>query len=102
MTIERRVHRVYVTRTTEYHLRGTTCVAVKDRRTGRPCASHLALRARLSGSVRGGDAGIPVTAPDAPDIGDQLLFRGSGRDLVSAPVLSIERPSRPTVSTYAW
>ena len=41
---DRRRHRVYVTRNTEYHFRDGFCVAVRDRRTGdfstgtSPCA----------------------------------------------------------------
>ncbi len=49
---ERRVHRMYVTRNTEYHFRGEVCVAVRDRKTGRWLDSHLAVNRRLTGGVR--------------------------------------------------
>src|SRR6187549_387121 len=40
---ERRRHRVYMTRNTEYHFRDGVCVAVRDRRTGDWLPGHLAL-----------------------------------------------------------
>ena len=58
----RREHRVYVTRNTEYHFRAQTCVAVRDRKTGRfsalapghstnACRAECATKQRLRGSV---------------------------------------------------
>ena len=43
---ERRRHRVYMTRNTEYHFRDGVCVAVRDRRTGdgSPVTSRCAAR----------------------------------------------------------
>ena len=40
---ERRRHRVFVTRNTEYHFRDGFCIAVRDRRTGQ-LAETLARR----------------------------------------------------------
>jgi hypothetical protein len=45
---DRRRHRVYVTRNTEYHFRDGYCVAVRDRRTGDFLHGHLALRRRIT------------------------------------------------------
>src|SRR5215469_12904009 len=49
---ERRRHRVYVTRNTEYHVRDRTCVAVRDRRTGDFMQGHLALERQIEGGLR--------------------------------------------------
>ena len=43
---ERRRHRVYVTRNTEYHFRDGFCVAVRDRRSGDFLQGHLAVQRR--------------------------------------------------------
>ena len=49
---ERRRHRVYVTRNTEYHFRDGFCVAVRDRRSGDFLPGHLAIRRRLHGGLK--------------------------------------------------
>ena len=48
---ERRRHKVFVTRNTEYHFRDRLCVAVRDRRTGDFLPGHLALKRELAGGV---------------------------------------------------
>ena len=97
---DRRRHRVYVTRNTEYHFKDGFCVAVKDRRTGAFLESHLALRRR----VRGGilfflNGGIQPNLGE-PRPGEALYFESGGRDLVTSPLESIERPSREVVKSY--
>lgn len=97
---ERRIHKVYVTRNTEYHVRRNLCVAVRDRRTGQFLKGHLALKTRVSGGLRFTPHG--VTANDGfPSIGESLFFCAGGRDLVTSPVESIARPERDIVTTYA-
>jgi hypothetical protein len=59
---ERRIHRIFVTRNSEYHVRRNVCVGVRDRRSGE----------WLSG----------------------------GRDLITSPVLNVERPPREVVHHY--
>jgi len=49
---ERRRHRVFVTRNTEYHFRAGFCIAVRDRRTGDFLEGHLALQRRVNGGLR--------------------------------------------------
>ena len=49
---ERRRHRIFVTRNTEYHFRDDVCVAVRDRRTGSFLQGHLALCRPLHGGIR--------------------------------------------------
>ena len=50
--VERRRHRVYVTKNTEYHFRDGFCVAVRDRQSGDFLPGHLALRKRLHGGLK--------------------------------------------------
>lgn len=95
--IERRRHRVFVTRNTEYHLRDDRCVAVRDRRTGGFLLSHLALQRRVTGGVRRGAEG---PALGALEVGDALWFADEGRELLTSPVVSVERPPRDVVESY--
>jgi len=97
---ERRQHRVYVTRNTEYHFRGQTCVAVRDRKTGRFLHSHLAIQRTLSGGVRYQSNGSAVPSCAPPQVGEALYFGDDGRELVTSLCASIERPERRLVSSY--
>jgi len=97
---DRRVHRMYVTRNTEYHLRGEICVAVRDRRTGRWLPSHLAIQRRLSGGVRIHANGAAVPSGTEPMVGDAIYFDADDRELVTSLLASIERPSRDLVASY--
>jgi len=97
---ERRIHKVFVTRNTEYHVRRDVCVAVRDRKSGSWMRGHLATGTRVSGGLKfmknGGirpNEGIPV-------LGESLFFCAAGRDLVTSPVVSIERPEREVVFAY--
>ena len=97
---ERRRHRVYVTRNTEYHFRDGFCVAVRDRRTGDFLPGHLALQRRLHGGLKFfSNGGIVPNAGD-PKPGEALYFAAEGRDLVTSPVESIDRPSKALVLAY--
>ena len=49
---ERRRHKVYITRNTEYHVRDGICVAVRDRRSLSFRGAHIALNLKLEGGVR--------------------------------------------------
>jgi hypothetical protein len=97
---ERRRHRVYVTRNTEYHFRDGFCVAVRDRRTGEFLHGHLALHRRVHGGIRffeGG--GLSANAGD-PRPGESLYFASEGRDLVTSPLEAVERPNKELVGAY--
>ncbi|MGF1469367.1 MAG: hypothetical protein ACFCGT_24880 [Sandaracinaceae bacterium] len=98
--MERRIHRVYVTRNTEYHLRRDLCVAVRDRRSGRWLGHHLALRSRVQGGLRFTDTGRMEPNPGAVRVGEGLFFRTTSRDMLTSPVVSVERPPRETVLSY--
>lgn len=97
---ERRIHKVYVTRNTEYHVRRNECVAVRDRKSGRFLSGHVALNTEVSGGLAFLRSGA-VRATDAmPGVGESLFFCTGGRDLVTSPVVGIERPAKNIVDAY--
>ena len=98
---ERRQHRVFVTRNTEYHVRGKRCVGVRDRRSGQWLRAHLALRSSISGALRFSNSGGIEANTGDPAVGDSLFFQASGRDLVTSSILSVERPERDVAESYA-
>lgn len=97
---ERRRHRVYVTRNTEYHFRDGFCVAVRDRKTGDFLLGHLALRRRIQGSLRFHKNGAIVPNAGEPEAGEALFFAQGERDLVTSPLQAIERPTKELVEAY--
>ncbi len=97
---ERRVHRMYVTRNTEYHFRGERCVAVRDRRTGRWLDAHLAMQRKLAGGVRFFENGTAIPSDEEPQIGEALYFDDEGRELITSVLSSIERPAKDVVASY--
>jgi hypothetical protein len=98
---ERRRHRMFVTRNTEYHFKDEVCVAVRDRKSGKWLASHLALRRKLAGSVRFEGAGCAVPIKRQPAVGEAMYFGTGGRELVTSLLCAIERPERSLVLEYA-
>ena len=98
---ERRKHKVFLTRNTEYHFKGSMCVAVRDRRTGEWLPGHLALRRQLFGSIRFFMNGALLPSPGEPKIGEALFFGEGGRDLITSPLESVERPPKELVSEYS-
>ena len=97
---DRRRHRIYMTRNTEYHFRDGFCVAVRDRRTGEWLPGHLALRRQLFGGLRFFLNGGLLPNPGEPQIGEALFFGEGGRDLITSPLQSVERPTRETTEEY--
>ena len=97
---DRRRHRIYVTKNTEYHFRDGFCVAVRDRRTGDFLRGHLALRRRIHGGLRFYLNGAIVPNPGEPNPGEALYFATDGRDLVTSPLEKVERPARELVLAY--
>ena len=97
---ERRRHRVYVTRNTEYHFRDGFCVAVRDRRTGEFLHGHLALKRRFAGGLKFfANGGIAPNCGE-PRPGESLYFSQEGHDLVTSPLERVERPSRELTAAY--
>ncbi|MCC7539510.1 MAG: hypothetical protein IT379_25010 [Deltaproteobacteria bacterium] len=97
---ERRIHKVFVTRNTEYHVRGETCVAVKDRRSGQWLRAHLALAQKLAGGLRFQLGGGIVPNTGIPEIGESLYFAAGGKDLVTSAILTVDRPPKDIVAQY--
>src|ERR1700723_1847103 len=97
---DRRRHRVYVTRNTEYHFRDGFCLAVRDRRTGDFLQGHLALQRRVHGGLKFfPDGGIAPNAGE-PRRGESLYFAAEGRDLVTSALEGVERPAKEVVGAY--
>ncbi|HMI85816.1 MAG TPA: hypothetical protein VK550_17085 [Polyangiaceae bacterium] len=97
---ERRRHRVYTTRNTEYHFRDGVCIAVRDRRTGEWLPGHLALRRPLFGGLRFFMNGALLPNPGEPKVGEALFFGEGGRDLITSPLQGVERPSKDLIADY--
>ena len=94
---ERRIHRVFTTWNTEYHLRRDVCVAVRDRDSGRFRDRHAALFQRLVGSVtrpKHGGCGFDVVWPSE---GFSMLFSDG---LMTTPVVSVHRTPQDVVHAY--
>lgn len=93
MKDDRRRHRLFRTRNTDYFLRGAECVGVRDRATGCWVRNHAALRMtalEVPGVTEDGEAWV----------GRRLNFWGRGEDLVTSPLEAIERPALHTVVYY--
>jgi hypothetical protein len=97
-TDERRIHKVVVTRNTEYHFRRDLCVAIRDVRTGRWFRRHTALFRRVTGSLVAVGHGGFILHPFPPRIGESLVFDGDGT--VTSAVIAVLRPPRHVVETY--
>jgi hypothetical protein len=97
---ERRRHKVFLTHNTEYHFRDARCVAVRDRRTGEWLPGHLALRRQLFGGIRFFMNGSLLPNPGEPKVGEALFFAEGGRDLITSPLESVERPPKELVEDY--
>jgi len=102
---DRRRHRVFITRNTEYHLRDEICVAIRDRGTKRWIRSHLALNQRLEGGVRLFSNGAAVPNIRDPEPGDAIYFNdrtsASGdRQLVTSRIVMVGRPPKVDVAQY--
>ncbi len=97
---DRRRHKVFMTRNTEYHFRDELCVAVRDRRSGEWLPGHLALRRPLFGSIRFFMNGALLPTPGDPKIGEALFFGDGGRDLITSPLEAVERPAKELVAEY--
>jgi hypothetical protein len=96
---ERRVHRVYVTRNTEYHVRRAVCVAVRPRASEAWDLAHPALGRTLEGALRLQHHGVLPVA-EAPEPGDLIYFRREERDLITSRLERVERPARAVVESY--
>ena len=97
---ERRRHRVFVTRNTEYHFRDGVCVAVRDRRTGEFLHGHLALCRSVEGGIKFYPNGAIVPNAGEPRPGESIYFANGERDLITSPLERVERPSCELTRAY--
>ncbi len=97
---ERRRNRMFITRNTEYYLRGRVCLAVKDRLTKTWLEGHLAVGRTLSGSVRVLENGAAIPVPEMPQVGEALYFSEGGRELITSTLCRIERAERDLVNCH--
>lgn len=95
---DRRIHRVFVTRNTEYHLRRDRCVAVRDRQTGKFQPRHSALFRKVGGAIAYQNDGAFTAERTLPRPGESIFFEGTGT--VTSPVIAVERPPREIVELY--
>jgi len=98
---ERRIHKVFVTRNTEYHMKSTTCVAIRDRKSGNWQKDHFALLQEVSGSIFFENCGSIKVTPGLPKVGESMYFDIGRCDLITSQVVSIERPVPDLLVTYA-
>lgn len=93
MNDDRRRHRLFRTRNTDYFLRDAECVGVRDRATGCWLRNHAALRMTA--------LEVPEATEDEKTwVGRRLNFWGRDEDLVTSPLEAIERPALHTVVYY--
>lgn len=104
---ERRRHRVFITRNTEYHVRDDVCVAVRDRQARKFKTAHMALNLKLQGAVSVNPNGVAIPEPNNPRVGAAIYFTfsqeelgGVERQIVTSRVESIERPAKSDVLQY--
>jgi hypothetical protein len=97
---ERRIHKVFVTRNTEYHVRHDTCVGVRDRESGSWLSAHFAINLPVAGGIRFFESGAMSANPGMPQVGESIYFEATGNDLVTSSVVSVERPRPELVAQY--
>jgi hypothetical protein len=94
---ERRHHKVYITKNTEYHVRSGLVVAVRPRGSKLWLRRHKALAMKLEGHL---DVGTLIPHPGPPRPGQRLFLAVEDNDVVTSPVVAIVRPPRTTVADY--
>lgn len=94
---ERRHHKLFVTRNTEYHVRDGRVVAVRKRGSGEWVRTHSSLGMEIKGKVEK-DSLVPL--PGEPQEGDRLYLASDHKDMVTSTVVSVERPPKEIVAIY--
>jgi hypothetical protein len=102
---DRRRHKVYVTRNTEYHVRDGICVAVRDRKSRSFRAAHIALNLKMEGGVRIYPNGAMIPNVETPGEGDAIFFTHMGpegdlKQIVTSRLEKVDRPAKTIVALY--
>lgn len=96
---DRRLHKVFVTQNTEYHLRDRVCVGVRDLWTGHWRTAHPAVGKHLFGALRPGPKGLE--ALDQPQVDSMLWFENGENDILTSRLTTMTRPPKRVVDQYA-
>ncbi len=97
----RRIHKVYVTRNTEYYTRSDICIAVRDRSSGNWLPEHMAMTKSVCGSIKFDNGGVMANT-GMPRIGESLFFHGKDLDVITSTVVSVDRPGKTIAAKYAY
>jgi hypothetical protein len=81
-------YRVYLTRNSEYHVRGLICFGVRDRRSGAWVDAHWALAQKLASAFP--DATGHMRTVDLPVVGESLCFMVEGETRQTSAILGVE------------
>ena len=81
-------YRVYLTRNSEYHVRGLVCFGVRDRRSGEWVEAHWALTHKLASAFP--DATGHMRTVDLPVVGESLSFLVEGETRQTSAILGVE------------
>ncbi len=94
---DRRRHKVFITRNTEYHVRSGVVVGVRARGSRDWMRCHKALTMRVEGHVEP-EAMVPHMGPPKP--GQRLFLATEDNDVVTSAIVAIVRPPRSLVNEY--
>jgi hypothetical protein len=94
---ERRHHKVFITKHTEYHVRSNMVVAVRPRGSKQWLRCHKALAMKIEGYI---EVDNLIPRPGVPKPGQRLFLATEDNDVVTSPVVAIVRPPRATVGEY--
>lgn len=86
------------TRNTEYHLKGSLVVAVKNRNGGTWLQQHRFLGQEVKGILNFPKDGYLPT--DTPQVGSVLWFVLGGRDFLTTAIAEIDHPSVADLGYY--
>jgi hypothetical protein len=81
-------YRVYLTKNSEYHVRGLVCFGVRDRRTGGWVDAHWALQQKLASAFPDAEGRMRVV--DLPVVGESLTFCVEGQAHKTSAILAVE------------
>jgi len=100
--IEKRRHKLYVTKNTEYHVKDNVCVGIRNRATGDWIMVSRAIGAVLIGGLhQAGEHEVNFSSYPWLEKGDCLLFiTDGGHDIVTTRVEQVDRPSRQSIRYY--
>jgi len=92
---ERRKNRVFVTRNREYYVRGTVCIAVRDKGSSQWLLDHGAVGSEIDGGIEPLANGALRISHDV-GIGQRICFKN---DLLTSAVSRVLRTTREMFDT---